>query len=257
VGNAPYLVKLSDRSLPRRPDLTMFVSSTYSGQNRMQWAIIKVLPLDFAAASMRSASAKFRAIGFSQTTCFPASSAFVLACGGTTLQSSGASITSETVWNDGADGGATGGGISDSIDLPSWQNNANVPPSVNPGGRIGRGVPDVAGNADPATGYQILADGQPGIVGGTSAVAPLWAGLIACINQRLGTPVGFLNPLLYGQIANADALNDITIGTNDITGQIGGYPAGPGWDACTGFGSPNGTALANALAGTSAAAAGQ
>jgi len=112
---------------------------------------------------------------------------------------------------------------------------------------VGRGVPDVAGNADPATGYQILADGQTGVVGGTSAVAPLWAGLIARINQLNGTPTGFLNPLLYSRVANANALNDITSGTNDITGQIGGYAAVPGWDACTGFGSPNGTAIANAL----------
>jgi len=114
----------------------------------------------------------------------------------------------------------------------------------------------VAGNADPATGYQILADGQQGTVGGTSAVAPLWAGLIARINQKLGTPVGFLNPILYSQLANANALNDITTGSNDITGQIGGYSAGPGWDACTGVGSPNGTAIGNALAGASAAAPG-
>jgi kumamolisin len=184
---------------------------------------------------------------------FPASSAFVLACGGTTLQASGTAISSETVWNEGSDGGATGGGISDFIDPPTWQANANVPPSVNPGGRVGRGVPDVAGNADPNTGYQILADGQSGTVGGTSAVAPLWAALIARINQRLGTPAGFINPLLYAQVANANAMHDITSGTNDITGQIGGYSAGPGWDACTGFGSPDGTAIANALAGAAAA----
>ncbi|HVN06897.1 MAG TPA: S53 family peptidase [Bryobacteraceae bacterium] len=184
---------------------------------------------------------------------FPASSAFVLACGGTTLQSSGNRITTETVWNDGPDGGATGGGISDMIPLPSWQARAHVPPSANPGGHIGRGVPDVAGDADPATGYSILADGQHGVVGGTSAVAPLWAGLIARINQKLGTPVGFLNPILYSQLTDAKVLNDITTGNNDITGQIGAYKAGPGWDACTGLGSPNGTALANALAGTSAA----
>jgi kumamolisin len=183
---------------------------------------------------------------------FPCTSAYVLACGGTTLQSSGTSITSETVWNDGPNGGATGGGISDSIDLPTWQANAHVPPSVNPGGRIGRGVPDVAANADPETGYQILADGEQGVVGGTSAAAPLWAGLIALVNQKLGTPVGFLNPLLYSQLAGADALNDITTGNNDITGEIGGYSAGPGWDPCTGFGSPNGNAIGNALPGASA-----
>ena len=177
---------------------------------------------------------------------FPASSAYVLACGGTTLQGSGSTITREVVWNDGANGGATGGGISDQIDLPSWQSTVHVPPSVNPDARIGRGVPDVAGNADPATGYRIFADGQAGMVGGTSAVAPLWAALIARINQRLGTPTGFLNPLLYSQLASA--FNDITSGTNDITGRIGGYPAGPGWDACTGLGTPQGTALAQALA---------
>ena len=187
---------------------------------------------------------------------FPASSAFVLACGGTTLNSSGANITSETVWNDGPSGGATGGGISDSIDLPTWQANANVPPSVNPGGRSGRGVPDVAGNADPETGYQILADGQQGVVGGTSAVAPLWAGLIARLNQKLGTPVGFLNPLLYAQLVTAKALNDITVGNNDITGKIGGYSASPGWDACSGYGSPIGTAIGAALGGASAATPG-
>lgn len=184
---------------------------------------------------------------------FPASSAFVLACGGTTLKSSASKIASETVWNDGANGGATGGGISDDIDLPAWQAQAKVPPSVNPGAHKGRGVPDVAGNADPATGYSVLADGKTGIVGGTSAVAPLWAGLVARLNQSLGTPVGFLNPLLYSLAANAKALNDITTGNNDITGDIGGYPAGQGWDACTGLGSPNGTALASALTGAAAA----
>ena len=184
---------------------------------------------------------------------FPASSAFVLACGGTSLKGAGSSISSETVWNDGVNGGATGGGISDTIALPTWQATAKVPPSVNPGAHVGRGVPDVAGNADPATGFEILADGQAGTVGGTSAVAPLWAGLVACLNQKLGTPVGFLNPLLYTQVAKANALNDITSGSNDITGKIGGYSAGPGWDACTGFGSPNGAAIATALAGSNAA----
>jgi len=120
---------------------------------------------------------------------------------------------------------------------------------VNPGNHVGRGVPDVAGNADPSTGYQVLADGQQGVVGGTSAVAPLWAGLIARINQQLGKPAGFINPLLYAQEPGAGALNDITSGNNDITGQIGGYQAGPGWDACTGWGSPNGTVLTQVLAG--------
>jgi kumamolisin len=187
---------------------------------------------------------------------FPASSEYVLACGGTTLESSGTAISSEVVWNDGTTGGATGGGVSVDIALPVWQQTANVPPSVNPGGHVGRGLPDVAGNADPNTGYQVLTDGLQGVVGGTSAVAPLWAGLVARINQQLGKSVGLLNPLIYASsIAVSRAFHDITSGNNDITGRIGGYSAGPGWDACTGWGSPNGAALAAAL-GAPAAGAG-
>ena len=187
---------------------------------------------------------------------FPASSEYVLGCGGTTLEGSGSQISSEVVWNDGSNGGATGGGISDDIALPSWQQNSNVPPSVNPGGRVGRGVPDVAGNADPNTGFQILSDGEQGVVGGTSAVAPLWAGLIARINQQLGKSVGLLNPLIYGANTSQAGFRDITSGNNDVTGQIGGYDSGPGWDACTGQGSPNGSALAAALSGSSSGSSG-
>jgi kumamolisin len=124
---------------------------------------------------------------------------------------------------------------------------------VNPTQRTGRGVPDVAGNADGRTGYTILVDGQvvPG-VGGTSAVSPLWAGLIARVNQHMGKPVGFINPLLYKGNVGA-ALRDITIGTNDTTGVIGAYAAQPGWDACTGWGSPDGARLLEALTTTSGA----
>jgi kumamolisin len=182
---------------------------------------------------------------------YPASSEYVLGCGGTTLEASGSQISSEVVWNDGTSGGATGGGISDDIALPSWQQNAKVPPSVNPGGHVGRGVPDVAGNADPNTGYQIVSDGMEGAVGGTSAVAPLWAGLVALVNQQLGKPIGLLNPLIYSGNIPTSGFHDITSGNNDITGTLGGYNAEPGWDACTGWGSPNGNALAAALAGSS------
>ncbi len=126
---------------------------------------------------------------------FPASSPHVLGCGGTTLEGSGTTISSETVWNDGSAGGATGGGVSNDFALPDWQANAGVPASTSASG--GRGVPDVAGDASPETGYNILVDGQQEVVGGTSAVAPLWAGLIALINQQRGTPVGFVNPTLY------------------------------------------------------------
>ena len=164
---------------------------------------------------------------------FPASSSHVTACGGTQIKTSGSAITSETAWSDG------GGGISDVFNLPSWQANAQVPPSVNSGGRIGRGIPDVCGNASPNSGYQILADGQQAVVGGTSAVAPLWAALTARLNQKLGKKVGFLNPTLYG--LQPDPLVDITQGSN------GSYDACPGWDACTGLGRPDGTKLLNAL----------
>jgi len=161
---------------------------------------------------------------------FPASSPHVLACGGTKLIARGATISSEVVWNElASQEGATGGGVSNVFSLPSWQANANVPAASASGG--GRGVPDVAGDADPSTGYTIRVDGETEVIGGTSAVAPLWAGLIAVANQQLGTPVGFVQPALYAAKAAA-AFNDITQGNN------GAFSAGPGWDACTGLGSP-------------------
>jgi kumamolisin len=179
---------------------------------------------------------------------FPASSPNVLACGGTRLVASGESITSETVWNELAnDEGATGGGISDVFPLPNYQSSAKVPPSANPKHNVGRGVPDVAGDADPTTGYDTLVDGNSGVTGGTSAVAPLWAGLIALINQSLGQPAGFINPLLY-QNAGSGCFNSITSGNN------GAYSAGPGWSACAGLGSPNGTGIATALGASPAQA---
>lgn len=175
---------------------------------------------------------------------FPASSPHILACGGTSLQSKGGAITSETVWNDGAQGGSTGGGFSVQFALPDYQVSAAVaPPS---GG--GRGVPDVAGDADPQTGYQVLVDGQSMVIGGTSAVAPLWSGLIALLNQKLGKPLGFLQPVLYALPAAAEALQDITQGSN------GAFSAGPGWDPCTGLGSPVGQRLADSLSSSGKAA---
>lgn len=170
---------------------------------------------------------------------FPASSPHVLGCGGTMVSSSGSRITEENAWNDlSSGGGATGGGVSTHFPLPAWQKTANVPTSSS--GQPGRGVPDVAGDAAPSTGYRVLVDGQSGEVGGTSAVAPLWAGLVARLNQLLGAPVGFLNPLIYSRLPD-DVLNDITSGNN------GAYRAGPDWDACTGLGSPNGENLLAAL----------
>jgi kumamolisin len=169
---------------------------------------------------------------------FPASSPHVLACGGTEITTSGTKLTGEVVWNDEAQGGgATGGGVSTVFALPSWQKSANVPA---PSGSGGRGTPDVAGDASPQTGYQILVDEQSEVVGGTSAAAPLWAGLIALLNQKLGKPVGFLNPQIYPLLGSA-AFRDITQGNN------GAYKAGPGWDACTGLGSPVGNSLLSRL----------
>ncbi|APW59091.1 S53 family peptidase [Paludisphaera borealis] len=178
---------------------------------------------------------------------FPASSPFALACGGTRLEGTLASISEEVVWNDGPNS-ATGGGVSDSFPQPAYQKNAHVPKSVNPGHFAGRGVPDVAGNADPESGYEVRVDGLNTVIGGTSAVAPLWAGLIALLNQSLGKPVGFLNPLLYSQIATGGGLHDVTVGNN------GSFKAGKGWDPCTGLGSPDGAKILSLLGGTNGAA---
>jgi kumamolisin len=172
---------------------------------------------------------------------FPASSPYALACGGTILDSTdGVSIDSEVVWND--DTGATGGGISDVFPIPDWQARTSVPPSANPGGFAGRGVPDVAGNASPHTGYQVRVDGNDSVIGGTSAVAPLWAGLVALMTQYLGEGgTGFLNQILYSDTSAQQTCNDITAGNN------GAYQAGSGWDPCTGWGSPNGDRLLQVL----------
>jgi kumamolisin len=171
---------------------------------------------------------------------FPASSPHVLACGGTNLQGSGGAITSETVWNELANNeGATGGGVSNVFPLPTWQANSNVPKPTVSGG--GRGVPDVCGDADPSSGYVIRVDGKNMVIGGTSAVAPLWAGLIALANAQNGKSAGFIQPAIYAAKGKA-AFRDITSGTN-YSGTPVGFKAGPGWDACTGLGSPIGTKL--------------
>ncbi len=178
---------------------------------------------------------------------FPASSPHVLACGGTTLRlDAGGKITSETVWNGGSAGGATGGGVSDAFAVPAWQARAGVPVRSDAGGKSGRGVPDVAAVADPQTGYRVLVDGQAGVIGGTSAVSPLWAGLVCRLVQITGKPLGLLQPTIYaGAPADAAApgFRDITEGTN------GAYSADVGWDACTGLGVPDGAALLNVVKG--------
>ena len=170
---------------------------------------------------------------------FPASSSFALACGGTSLHGSGRAIGGESVWNDGAGGGATGGGISTFFPVPDWQKTLQARRSEGRSAALTmRGVPDVAGDADPQTGYNVRVDGTDTVIGGTSAVAPLWAALIARLNAAGGKPAGFVNPVLY---ANPAVLRDVTSGNN------GDFEAAAGWDACTGLGSPNGASLAGLL----------
>jgi kumamolisin len=217
------------------------------GQNEDQWTAQARTALDDAMADAAALGVTVTAAagdngssdGSTDGTAhadFPAASPHALACGGTSLRATGDTVQSETVWNDGAQGGATGGGVSGAFPLPSWQQGAGVPTTQAAGG--GRGVPDVAGNADPETGYQVLIDGKQTVIGGTSAVAPLWAALTARLAQALDAPLGLLQPKLY---ATPSSFRDITTGNN------GAYQAHTGWDACTGLGTPRGTALLNAL----------
>lgn len=175
---------------------------------------------------------------------FPASSPSVIACGGTKIHVNNESISMETVWNETDIGsGAGGGGVSDFFPKPPWQQLVNVPPS--PTGFIGRGVPDVSGDADPLSGYLVMVNGQSQVVGGTSAVAPLWAALLARINQCLaakGIPQAALGDLVETLYTFPETtFRDITSGNND------GYNAAIGWDPSTGLGSPRGMALLEAL----------
>ncbi len=179
---------------------------------------------------------------------FPASSPFVLGVGGTKLTATdGANprISDEEVWNEMLSGeGAGGGGVSAVFTKPTYQSSVTIPPSANASHKIGRGVPDVAAVADPQTGVVIMhVSGQhleP--IGGTSAAAPMWAALIARLNQGLNARCGFLNQVLYGKFAQ-NVLRDI------VTGNNGAYEAGVGWDACTGLGAPGGASLLQALSG--------
>ena len=199
------------------------------------------------AAAGDSGSSDTPAGGATDHVDFPACSPHVLACGGTSLLADTvtAAVTSESVWNNGPGNGATGGGVSDTFSQPPWQTSAAVPlrgrqqHSAQPD-TSGRGVPDVAADADPRTGYQVFVDGKATVFGGTSAVAPLWAALVCRLCQSLGHRLGLLQPALY-----AAAHPGVTpAGFRDITsGDNGRYHAGPGWDPCTGLGVPDGTAL--------------
>jgi kumamolisin len=189
---------------------------------------------------------------------YPASDPWVTACGGTIVNS--VSPLNQGTWNDG--GGATGGGISYLVPPQEWQANANVPASANGDGHRGRGLPDVAGNASQLSGYVLWIYGQTSTslyiagscsklppFGGTSAVAPLYAALIALINASLKKRVGYLNPLLYGAPGIFQDINDgvsnAVYWTNDdgSPGSSPGYNSAAGWDPCTGWGTIDGSAL--------------
>jgi hypothetical protein len=182
---------------------------------------------------------------------YPGSDPYITSCGGTSISNvSGLNFTEDT-WNDNDDDWLTGGGISDifcapNFPLPAWQSMANIPGSANDGHK-GRGIPDIAGNADGASGYELFQNGQNiGAVGGTSATAPLYAALTALINAGLGEPIGYINPNLYA-VPYPYVFRDINDGISNARGGAPGYKSGPAWDACTGLGGVNGAALQTAL----------
>jgi len=171
---------------------------------------------------------------------FPASSPYVLGCGGTAITLGAVGIVSESVWNDGSVG--TGGGISDVYPVPDYQSALPIPTSVSTGAP-GRGVPDIAALASASPGYRIVLDGKEMVKDGTSAATPLWAALIAMANARRGAPVGLVHPQLY---AAPGLLRPIITGDNRAHGV--GYAATAGWNACAGLGVPRGAAIIDALA---------
>lgn len=170
----------------------------------------------------------------------PASAPHAVGCGGTRLVAEGGRRVSEETWNElGVAQGATGGGVSGHFPVPRFQESAGIRPICVNDGAPGRGVPDVAANADPLTGYVVHHRGADRIVGGTSAVAPLWTALLAAVSAAHGHRLGNVLPALYG--ARDAGFTDIVAGDN------GAYVTGPGWDAATGLGVPSGRNLCAAL----------
>jgi kumamolisin len=175
---------------------------------------------------------------------YPASSPYVLSCGGTqiALDPPRTKIVDEMVWNERGRRG-TGGGISEIYGVPAFQSATKLPGSLNDG-RPGRGVPDVAAAAGVLNGYRIFLNGSDVVMSGTSAVAPLWGAFIALLNEQRGLSLGFLNRRLY---QSPSLLKAITSGDNIDALSGLGYRAGDGWSACTGLGTPNGAAIIAAL----------
>jgi subtilase family serine protease len=177
------------------------------------------------------------------TVIFPGSSPLVTSVGGTSLYTdTEGNYQSETVWNEGAAGGATGGGISQVFGEPLYQFFLPRPTQKLLGGH--RGIPDISWNADPFTPILVyLSFFGPGTegyygIGGTSAGSPQWAGLVADLNVLVHRPIGFLNPYLYALGPAGRGFHDIVSGNNAFAG-VPGYSAAPGWDAATGWGTPD------------------
>ncbi len=189
---------------------------------------------------------------FTGSVTFPSDSTNITQVGGTTLttSSAGGPYVSETTWN-WNNGTGSSGGVSTYYTIPSWQTNISM--AANGGSTTYRNIPDVALTGDNV--YVVCNNGSSQTVGGTSCAAPLWAGYCALINQQAALaakpPVGFLNPALYA-MANTAGYNanfhDITTGNNTSSSSPSQYYAVPGFDLCTGLGTPNGTNLINALA---------
>ena len=189
---------------------------------------------------------------------FPAASPHVLACGGT-MVGLGLAGWSESVWNEGPQGAAGGGGVSAIAAVPPWQQASHLPLSVRTYG-TGRGVPDVAAHAARQPGVALLIGGKMMACGGTALSTALWTALLARIRQTMASHghdarLGLVAPTLY-RLARFGLFNSPTTGSNEPTGRVGGYFARLGWDPGTGLGTPNGKALLNALLANSEPAPG-
>lgn len=246
-----WLSTLQAAILDKRHDLSVISISWGEAEQNWSPAAMKQIDQLFQLAAHRGVticcSSGDRGItecdGRPFTIAFPASSPHVLACGGTRLDVRPNGSRNETVWNQWKKFRlASGGGVSAVFPLPAYQQRANVPLRRSNNRSRGRGIPDVAANASSDTGYLIEADKTRMSLGGTSAVAPLWAALIARLNEALGRRIGLLTPLLYKMNASSGAVFDITRGYNGAN-RTHAFHARPGWDPCTGLGSPDGEKL--------------
>jgi subtilase family serine protease len=238
----------TEQTLATRPGrrLVAAFERFYARADRAGWTIL-------AAAGDTGTANPSSAVGTATypypTVNFPASSPLVTAVGGTHLRTAAdGTWVSERVWNNGVSGGAGGGGVSRFFAEPSWQRGLPAPVQAELRGH--RGVPDVSWDADPSTGVLISITSGPAdgsgwnLIGGTSAGAPQWAGLVADIDQARGAPLGLLNPAIYA--AGEGPFHDITTGTNAFGG-VRGYRAVPGWDPASGLGTPDAALLAPVL----------